>query len=68
MTVCLSVPSYLRPFRMCGAEMFKILNAYENIDRTYFSHLRKTVEPRGHISTLVKDQCRLEGSTHSHRQ
>ena len=40
-------------------EMFKILNGYENIDRSFFFGLRKK-RTRGHGVTLVKKQCKLD--------
>ena len=39
--------------------MFKILNGYENIDRSFFFGLRKK-RTRGHGVTLVKKQCKLD--------
>ena len=40
-------------------EVFRILNGYENIDRTMFFSLKKDSRTRGHEVKLVKDQCRL---------
>ena len=39
--------------------LFKILNGYENIDKSFFS-LNKDYRTSGHEVTLIKDQCRLE--------
>ena len=48
-------------------KFFKILNWYENIDRTIFS-LKKDSRTRGHEVTLVKDQCRLDIRKYSFSQ
>ena len=49
-------------------EVFKILNGYENIDRTIFFSLKKESRTRGHEVKLVKDQCRLDIRKYSFSQ
>ena len=41
-------------------EVFKILNGYENIDRTIFFSVKEERRTRGHGVTLAKKQCRLD--------
>ena len=41
-------------------EGFLILNDYEDIDRNMFFILKEGSRTRGHISALVKEQCRLD--------
>ena len=41
-------------------KFFKILNGYENIDRTMFFSLQKYSRTRGHEVKLVNDQCILD--------
>ena len=64
--------SYEKRLKGCGSttletsrsrdqiEVFKILNGYENIDRTILFSFKKNSRTRGHEVTLVKDQCRLD--------
>ena len=40
-------------------EVFKILNGYENFDRTIFLSVKEERRTRGHGVTLAKKQCRL---------
>ena len=62
--------SHLKTRRLRGdqTELFKILNGYENIDRTMFFSLKKDSRTRGHEVKLVKDQCRLDIRKHSFSQ
>ena len=41
-------------------EVFKILNAYKNIDRNIFFSVQEERRTRGHGITLAKKQCRLD--------
>ena len=41
-------------------EVFKILNGYENIDKTILFSVKEERITRGHEVTLVKNQCRLD--------
>ena len=47
---------------------FKILNAYENIDRNMFFSPKIDSTTRGHEVKLVKDQCRLDIRKYSFSQ
>ena len=40
-------------------EVFKILNGYENIDRSILFSIKEERRTRGHRITLTKKQCRL---------
>ena len=48
-----------RRLRRDQIEVFKIMNAYEDIHRNMFFSLKKDSRTTGHEVTLVKDQCRL---------
>ena len=41
-------------------EVFKILNGYENTDRSIFFSLKKDSRTMRREVTLVKDQCRFD--------
>ncbi|WP_133434224.1 RNA-directed DNA polymerase, partial [Aeromicrobium phragmitis] len=73
--------SYMERLKECGLttletrrlrgdqiEVFKILNGYENIDRSIFFSIKKDRRTRGHEVTLVKDQCRLDIRKYSFSQ
>ena len=47
-------------------EVFKIVNGYEDVDRNMFFKLKGS-RTRGHKAVSVKEQCRLDMSTLSHR-
>ena len=52
-------------------EVFKILNGYENIDRTFFFTVKEERRTRGHGGhgvALAKKQCRLDIRTFSFSQ
>ena len=49
-------------------KFFKILNRYENIDRTMFFSLKKDSRTRGHEVKLVEDLCRLDIRKYSFSQ
>ena len=40
--------------------MFKIVNGYEDVDRSMFFKLKKGSRTRGYKAALVKEQCRLD--------
>ena len=48
-----------RRLRVDEIEVFKILNGYENIDRSFFT-VKEERMTRGHGVTLAKKQCRLD--------
>ena len=41
-------------------EVLKILNGYENIDKSMFFLVKEETRTRGHGVTLAKTQCRLD--------
>ena len=58
-----------RRLRRDQAEVFKIVNAYEDIDRNVFFKLKVGSRTRGHKTALAKEQCYVgwtRESTHSH--
>ena len=48
--------------------MFKIVNAYEDVDRNMFIKLKKGSRTRRHKAALVKEQCRLDMKKYSFSQ
>ena len=59
-TRSVSYPIPTRRLRGDQIEVFKILNGYENIDRTIFFTVKEERRTRGHGVTLAKKQCRLD--------
>ena len=49
-------------------EVSNILNGYENIDRNIIFSPKKDSRTRGHVVTLVKDQCRFHIRKYSFSQ
>ena len=48
--------------------MFKIVNGYEDVDRSKFFKLKEGSRTRGHKAALVKEQCRLDMRKYSFSQ
>ena len=48
--------------------MFKIVNSYEDVDRNMFFKLKEGSRIRGHKTTLVKEQYRLDMRKYSFSQ
>ena len=49
-------------------DVFKIVNSYEDVDRSMFFKLKEGSRTRGHKAALVKEQCRLDMRMNSFSQ
>ena len=57
-----------RRLREDQIEVFKIVNGYEDVDRSMFFKLKEGSRTRGNKAALVKEQCRLDMRKYSFSQ
>ena len=57
-----------RRLRGDQVEVFKIVNCYEDVDRSMFFKLKEGSRTRGHKAGLVKEQCSLAMRKYSFSQ